>query len=56
MACSMLTLYPPGSVLFFFTMFLMDGPKKAPRDMGHDNPAATLEMVSGGPGALNGRL
>ncbi|KAE8746632.1 hypothetical protein FOCC_FOCC006616 [Frankliniella occidentalis] len=48
--------YLLSSVLFFFTMFLMDGPKRAPRDTGHDNPAATLEMVANGHGARTLRV
>lgn len=48
--------YLLSSVLFFFTMFLMDGPKRAPRDTGHDNPAATLEMVTNGHGARTLRV
>lgn len=42
--------------MFLFTMFLMDGPKKAPRDVGHDNPAATLEMVATNGGSRGSRV
>ncbi|XP_067015367.1 probable sulfoacetate transporter SauU [Anabrus simplex] len=43
--------YLLSSVMFLFTMFLMDGPvapKKDPKDVGHENGGFTLEQIANG--------